>query len=358
MRFLFKTHYDQDVRLFKHGGQVFWYGLLLAALLVAPWLLPDYYVSQLVFIWIYAIAAIGLMILVGFTGQVSLGHAAFLAMGAYTEAYLQQHGWPFALSLTFSALVAGITGIIVGLPALRVKGMYLAIATLAFGFIVEEGVARAESITGGNAGKAIGSLEVFGLPIDSEQRFYYLSLFVLALVVVGVMNLLRSPTGRAFVAIRDSEISAQSMGIHLARYKTIAFALSAAVAGIAGALYAHKLRYLSPDQFTFLQSIELLIILVIGGVGSIYGAIFGAAFWIAVQQFIVLAKDWLPPAIAQQTGLQPTVFGLILVAFVLFEPMGLYGRWLKIRTFFQLFPFYRKGLFRRQKSYMKSERLK
>lgn len=358
MRFLFKTDYQQDVRLFKHGGQVFWYGLLLAALLVAPWLLPDYYVSQLVFIWIYAIAAIGLMILVGFTGQVSLGHAAFLAMGAYTEAYLQQHGWPFALSLTFSALVAGITGIIVGLPALRVKGMYLAIATLAFGFIVEEGIARAESITGGNAGKAIGSLEVFGLPIDSEQRFYYLSLFVLALVVVGVMNLLRSPTGRAFVAIRDSEISAQSMGINLARYKTIAFALSAAVAGIAGALYAHKLRYLSPDQFTFLQSIELLIILVIGGVGSIYGAIFGAAFWIAVQQFIVLAKDWLPPAIAQQTGLQPTVFGLILVAFVLFEPMGLYGRWLKIRTFFQLFPFYRKGLFRRQKSYMKSERLK
>ena len=358
MRFLFKTDYQQDVRLFKHGGQVFWYGLLLAALLVAPWLLPDYYVSQLVFIWIYAIAAIGLMILVGFTGQVSLGHAAFLAMGAYTEAYLQQHGWPFALSLTFSALVAGITGIIVGLPALRVKGMYLAIATLAFGFIVEEGIARAESITGGNAGKAIGTLEVFGLPIDSEQRFYYLSLFVLALVVVGVMNLLRSPTGRAFVAIRDSEISAQSMGIHLARYKTIAFALSAAVAGIAGALYAHKLRYLSPDQFTFLQSIELLIILVIGGVGSIYGAIFGAAFWIAVQQFIVLAKDWLPPAIAQQTGLQPTVFGLILVAFVLFEPMGLYGRWLKIRTFFQLFPFYRKGLFRRQKSYMKSERLK
>lgn len=358
MRFLFKTHYDQDVRLFKHGGQVFWYGLLLAALLVAPWLLPDYYVSQLVFIWIYAIAAIGLMILVGFTGQVSLGHAAFLAMGAYTEAYLQQHGWPFALSLTFSALVAGITGIIVGLPALRVKGMYLAIATLAFGFIVEEGVARAESITGGNAGKTIGTLEVFGLPIDSEQRFYYLSLFVLALVVVGVMNLLRSPTGRAFVAIRDSEISAQSMGIHLARYKTIAFALSAAVAGIAGALYAHKIRFLSPDQFTFLQSIELLIILVIGGVGSIYGAIFGAAFWIAVQQFIVLAKDWLPPAIAQQTGLQPTVFGLILVAFVLFEPMGLYGRWLKIRTFFQLFPFYRKGLFRRQKSYMKSERLK
>ena len=199
--------------------------------------------------------------------------------------------------------------------------------------------------------------------VDSPRRrrlgFTLLEiLIVLALVVLGVMNLLRSPTGRAFVAIRDSEISAQSMGINLARYKTTAFALSAAIAGIAGAFYAHKIRFLSPDQFTFLQSIELLIILVVGGVGSIYGAIFGAAFWIVVQQLIVLAKDWLPPAIGQQTGLQPTIFGLILVAFVLFEPMGLYGRWLKVRTFFQLFPFYRKGMFRRQKSYMKSERLK
>jgi branched-chain amino acid transport system permease protein len=358
MRFLFKTDYQQDIRLFKHGGQVFWYSALGVALLAAPWLLSDYWVSQLVFIWIYSIVSIGLMILVGFTGQVSIGHAAFLAMGAYTEAYLHAHGWPFVLSLSFSALVAGVTGIIVGLPALRVKGMYLAIATMAFGFIVEEGVARAEHITGGNAGKMLAPLEVFGIPIDSELRMYFLTLIVLALVVLGVMNLLRSPTGRAFVAIRDSEISAQSMGINLARYKTTAFALSAAITGLAGALYAHKLRFISPEQFTFLQSIELLIILVVGGVGSIYGAIFGAAFWIVVQQLIVLAKDWLPPAIGQQTGLQPTIFGLILVAFVLFEPMGLYGRWLKIRTFFQLFPFYRKGLFRRQKSYMKSERLK
>jgi branched-chain amino acid transport system permease protein len=358
MRFLFKTDYQQDIRLFKHGGQVFSYSALAVALLAAPFVLPDYWVSQLNFIWIYSIVSLGLMILVGFTGQVSIGHAAFLAMGAYTEAYLQSHGWPFVLSLSFSALVAGVTGIVVGLPALRVKGMYLAIATMAFGFIVEEGVARAEHITGGNAGKMLGSLEIFGLPIDSELRMYFLTLVVLALVVLGVMNLLRSPTGRAFVAIRDSEISAQSMGINLARYKTTAFALSAAITGLAGALYAHKLRFISPEQFTFLQSIELLIILVVGGVGSIYGAIFGAAFWIVVQQLIVLAKDWLPPAIGQQTGLQPTIFGLILVAFVLFEPMGLYGRWLKIRTFFQLFPFYRKGLFRRQKSYMKSERLK
>jgi branched-chain amino acid transport system permease protein len=181
---------------------------------------------------------------------------------------------------------------------------------------------------------------------------------ILILCILGVMNLMRSPTGRAFVAIRDSEISAQSMGIHLARYKTIAFALSAALTGIAGALYAHKLRFLSPEQFTILQSIELLIMIVIGGLGSIYGAIFGAAFWILAQQLIVTAKDWLPPEIGQQTGLQPTIFGIFLVACVLFEPLGIYGMWLKIRTFLEIFPFYRKGMFRRQKSYMKSERLK
>ncbi|MCX7175016.1 MAG: branched-chain amino acid ABC transporter permease [Proteobacteria bacterium] len=358
MRFIFKTRYEQDLVLFKHGGQKFWYAVLVAALLLAPLLFSEYFISQLVFIWIYSVVGLGLMLLVGYTGQVSLGHAAFLAMGAYTEAYLQARGWPFLLSLSSAAIVSGVTGIVVGLPALRVKGIYLSIATLSFGFIVEEAVTRADSITGGNTGITLGNLEIFGWAVDSEAAFYYVSLVVLILCILGVMNLMRSPTGRAFVAIRDSEISAQSMGIHLARYKTIAFALSAALTGVAGALYAHKLRFISPEQFTIVQSIELLIMIVIGGLGSIYGAIFGAAFWILAQQLIVTAKDWLPPEIGQQTGLQPTIFGIFLVAFVLFEPLGIYGLWLKVRTFLEIFPFYRKGMFKRQKSYMKSERLK
>lgn len=358
MRFLFKTDYAQDINLFKHNGQRLWYGVLLALLVAAPFVLPEYYLSQLAFIGIYAIAALGLMLVTGFTGLVSLGHAAFLGMGAYTQAWLHGMGWPFFLSLPVAALVAAFTGVIVGLPALRVKGMYLSIATLAFGFIVEEIIARAEPVTGGNAGKMVGDLMILGVSFDDGRWFHYLVFGLLLLCVLGVLNLMRSPTGRAFVAIRDSEVSAQSMGINLARYKTTAFALSAALAGIAGALYAHKIRFLSPDQFTFLQSIELLMMVVIGGLGSVHGAIFGAAFWIAVQQAIVLAKDWLPAGFGQQTGLQPTIFGLILVGFVLFEPLGLYGRWLKIRIFFELFPFYRKGMFRRQKSYMKSERMK
>ncbi len=358
MRFLFKTRYTQDIRLFKHGGQVFWYGLLGLALLAVPWLLSDYIVSQLSFIFIYAIVCLGLGLLIGYTGQVSLGHAAFLGIGAYTHAILLGKGVPFIVSMPIAAVVTGLIGLMVGLPALRVRGMYLAIATLAFGFIVEEVVTRAESLTGGNAGKMVPNINLFGFIANTERSFYYIALVITVLCVLGVMNLLRSRTGRAFVAIRDSEVSAQSMGINLARYKTIAFALSAALTGIGGVLYAHKVRFISPEHFTLLQSVELLIMLVIGGLGSVYGAIMGSVFWIVVQQFIASAKDFLPQAMGQQVGLQATVFGLLLVAFVLFEPLGLYGRWVKIRTYLELFPFYRKDMFKRQKTYMKSERMK
>jgi Co/Zn/Cd efflux system component len=184
------------------------------------------------------------------------------------------------------------------------------------------------------------------------------SLVIAVVSTLAILNLLRSPTGRAFVAIRDSEISAQSMGIHLARYKTLSFSISAALAGIGGALYAHKLQFISPDQFNILQSIDLLLMIVIGGLGSVHGAFLGAIFLISMPQAIAMVKDYLPAAIGQAPGLQAAVYGLVLIAFVLFEPMGLYGRWLKVRTWLQMFPFYRKGLFKRQKSFQKSDRLK
>ena len=249
-------------------------------------------------------------------------------------------------------------GAVVGLPALRVKGIYLGIATLAFGFIVEEGLARWESVTGGNAGKHVGPMDLGGLVIDSEGGFYAVCLAVTVLCTLGVLNLLRSPTGRAFVAIRDSEISAQSMGIHLAYYKTLSFMISAALAGLGGALYAHKLQFISPDQFNVLQSIDLLLMVVIGGLGSIHGAFLGAMFLITMPQLISLGKEFLPDVVAQAPGLQAVVYGLVLIGFVLFEPLGLYGRWLKVRAWLQLFPFYRQGMFKRQKSFQKSDRLK
>ena len=259
MRFLFKTSYAQDINLAKHGGHRFWYGVLLAVLLAAPWLFPEYWLAQLTFVMIYAIVGLGLMLLAGFTGQFSLGHAAFLGVGAYTQAVLTNAGMPFTLALLCSAALSAVVGVVVGLPALRVKGIYLGMATLSFGFIVEEVFARWESMTGGNGGMHVKVPTVFGWKADSNESFYYLCLVITVLATLCILNLLRSSTGRAFVAIRDSEISAQSMGINLARYKTLSFALSAALAGVGGALYAHKLRFISPEQFNILQSIDLLL---------------------------------------------------------------------------------------------------
>jgi len=271
---------------------------------------------------------------------------------------LSAHGTPFPVTVIVSAGLSALVGAVVGLPALRVKGIFLGIATLSFGFIVEEVLARWESLTGGNAGMHVKTLVIGSWRADSGDKFYAVCLVVTVLCTLAVLNLLRSSTGRAFVAIRDSEISAQSMGIHLAYYKTLSFMLSAALAGIGGSLYAHKMQFISPDQFGILQSIDLLLMVVIGGLGSVHGAFLGAIFLITMPQIITLGKDYLPPVIGQAPGLQAVVYGLVLIAFVMFEPMGLYGRWLKIRTWFQLFPFYRKGMFKRQKSFQKSDRLK
>ena len=341
MRFIFKTDYVQDIKLVKHTGQLFWYGALLLLLLAAPWLFAEYWLAQLTFVLIYAVAGLGLMLLAGFTGLFSLGHAAFLGVGAYTQAALTSAGFPFPLALACAAGLSAAVGLVVGLPALRVKGIYLGMATLSFGFIVEEVFARWESVTGGNAGIHIKAPELFGWKLASGESFYFLCLLITVVCTLGLLNLLRSPTGRAYVAIRDSEISAQSMGIHLARYKTLSFALSAALAGIAGALYAHKLQFISPDQFSILQSIDLLLMIVIGGLGSVHGVFLGALFLISMPQVISLTKDYLPATIGQAPGLQAAVYGLVLIAFVLFEPHGLYGR-----------------LFKRQKSFQKSDRLK
>ncbi len=358
MRFIFKTDYAQDINLAKHGGHVFWYSMLMLLLVAAPWLFAEYWLAQLTFVLIYSVAGLGLMLLAGFTGLFSLGHAAFLGVGAYTHAVLTNAGVPFPVALACAAGLSAAVGLVVGLPALRVKGIYLGMATLSFGFIVEEVLARWESVTGGNSGIQIKKPDLFGWVLTTGDQFYWLCLVITVLATLGILNLLRSPTGRAFVAIRDSEISAQSMGIHLAYYKTLSFALSAALAGIAGALYAHKLQFISPDQFSLMQSIELLLLIVIGGAGSVHGVFLGAIFLISMPQLISMGKDYLPETIGHAPGLQGLVYGVVVIAFVLFEPMGLYGRWLKIRTYLQMFPFYRKGMFKRQKSFQKSDRLK
>lgn len=369
MRFLFKTEYEQDIRIAKHSGYVWSYGALLVIVIAAPFLLDEYYVGQMTQLYIMAIAGVGLMLLSGYTGLISLGHAAFFGIGAYTEAVLSGKGIPlpfmdepvvfsFFLSFPLSGIFAALAGIAIGIPALRLVGIYLAMATFAFAIIIEEVLSRWESVTNGYTGLLVESIEFGDMDLTDGSPFYFLSLGVLIAVILFSVNLLRSPTGRAMMAIRDSEISAQSMGINLARVKTTAFAISAGITGLAGALFAHKLGFLSPESFTVLQSLELLVLVVVGGVGSLHGAVFGAIFVLALPQGLAIMKDYLPTNIGELPGIEPLAFGLILVLIIIFEPFGIYGRWLKIKLYFQMFPLYKKATFKRQKSYMKSERLR
>jgi branched-chain amino acid transport system permease protein len=344
MRFMFKTDYEDDIRLFPHSGYVVSYGVLLALLLIAPFVLSSYIVSQLVFVCIYATVGVGLMILTGFTGQASLGHAAFLAIGAYTAAYLQQFNVPFPVYFLAAGLLTGIIGALVGFPALRLQGIYLVIATISFAFIVEEILARWESVTHGNEGMRVKTIQLLGTPVSRDSpAFYFLCLGVLILTIVGTLNLLRSPTGRAFVAIRDSETAARSMGVNVSLYKVKSFAISAAITGFAGCLFAHKLSFISPEMFTLQLSIEFIIVILIA---ATLGA--GAERAAHIQSNVA--------AFASANGLKGAIYGVIIVVFVLFEPLGLYGRWLKIKLFFQLFPLYKRATFKRQKIYVKSER--
>ena len=358
MRILFKTSYLDDIRLFQHGGQVFWYGVLVVGVLLAPLVLPDFYIGELTQIFILAIAGIGLMLLIGFTGLVSLGHGAFMAIGAYVNTYLITKGVPFPIAFPIAGLAALIAGVIIAVPANRMTGIYLAIATLAFAQIVEQLIIRWEPVTRGFQGMKVPPPELLGVPLTQGWQLYGLSLAVLALVAMGAVNLMRSPTGRALIAIRDSEVSAQSLGVNLFRYKTAVFALSAGITGLAGALLAHRMRYISPDAFNFLMSIQLLLMVVVGGLGSIHGAILGAIFVGGLPQAIALTRDYLPTAIARTPGLEPGLFGLVMVLIVLFEPLGLYGRWLKIRAYFDNFPLYRRATFKRQRAYLKTERVR
>ena len=357
MRFVLTTRYGQDVDVFRHGGERFWYGLLGLVVLAAPWIVSPYNVGELALVFIWAIAGIGLMLLVGYTGLVSLGHAAFFAIGAYSHAILLGYGVPFVVSVPIAVVLTAGVGALVGIPALRMTGVYLAVATLAFERIVAFTIEHSDPLTGGLRGMAVEQPSFFGVSIVNDQFFYYLCLAVLAVGLLGAKNLLRSPTGRAFVAVRDSEISAESMGVHLARTKTTAFAVSAGFTGLAGTLFAHKAGYLAPDAFTVQTSIQLLLLVVVGGLGSLHGVVFGAIFVGYLPQAIAVARDVLPAAIGQIPGLELGVFGAILVLFLVFEPLGIYGRWLKIRAWFDEFPLYRRATHKRQKSYLRTDRV-
>ncbi len=358
MHFDYHTRYRQAQQLLSSGAARAAYALLVLLLLALPWVAGKYLIGEVSYLFILCIASLGLMLLTGYSGQVSLGHSAFVAVGAYAQAWLLTHGVPLPLSLLLAALLCAAVGVAVGLPAIRVSGLYLAMVTLACSVLAMHVAGHWTSVTGGFTGLAVPAPQFMGWSFGGSAAFYYLCLGSLVLVLAGLINTLRSSLGRALVGVRDSEAAAYALGLPVSRIKVLAFAGSAGITGLAGALLAHHLQYLTPDAFSLLLSMELVLMVVIGGLGSLRGALLGALLIGLLPTAISRLKPLLGERLAQQFGLETIVFGAVLALFVLFEPSGLNGRWLKLRAMAQTFPLYRRESFKRGKRYMQSERLK
>ena len=361
MRIHFKTSYNHDIRLFDGKFTFAKYVALLAFAIGLPFLIGDFYLGEATNVLIWALAGLGLMLLTGQAGQVSLGHAAFLALGCYANLIMLERGVPFIISFPLAGILTGIIGTIIAIPALRLHGIYLAIATMVLSILADDIIVLTETWTGGVMGMFPPTIDIFGFEIErwgTPERFYYLVLAVTVMCTLFYRNLLRSPLGRAFAAVRDSEVSAAAMGVHIARTKMTAFGISCAITGLAGALMGYFAGMVTNETFSVIISIQLLMMIVIGGLGSIHGAFFGAFVIAFLPQGLSIAKDALGVSTVSVPGLETGVFGLILILFILFEPQGIYGRWVKTRIWFELFPFARKDMFKRQKSYLKTERLR
>ena len=366
MRVVFKTSYDNDINLFKDKIHFLQYFFLFVFALALPFIVNDYYLGEVALVLIWAIAGMGLMVLVGHSGQVSLGHAAFMAVGAYSVVILQSRlGLPFIVALPLAGLFSSFLGILIAIPTAKLHGIYLAILTLAVSILVEDIIVLADPLTGGVNGIFAPDIEILSINFNrygNIDGLYWLILFITIVFIIGYKNILRSPLGRAFSAIRDSEVSALAMGINIARTRTLAFAISCFITGISGALFGHFVTVFNYETFNVILSINLLLMIVIGGLGSIHGAFFGAMVIGFLPIIISFFRDQFLNNIGINLmnfpGIETGIFSLILILFILFEPFGIYGRWLKIRTYFQLFPLYRKDMFKRQKSYLKTERVR
>jgi branched-chain amino acid transport system permease protein len=300
-----------------------WRGAALLALLVLACLLPlvltNYRVFQFSLAFVYAIALIGLNLLTGYNGQISLGHGAFFAVGAYTTAILIKHaGWAYGWTIPLAGLICLVVGFLFGLPALRLEGLYLAMATLALALALPQvlKLKDLEHWTGGVQGIVIAKPEApFGLPLNPDQWLYYLSLGILVLALVTAWNLVRGRVGRALIAIRDHHLASQAMGVNNALYKSLAFGVSALYTGVAGSLSAVVVQFVAPGSFDLFLSISLLVGIVIGGLASISGAIYGALFIQFVPSYMQDISQAAPGAI----------YGIFLIGFMFLMPYGVAG---------------------------------
>ena len=344
----YRTSYAADTTIFPTttGRNAAIVGIVLACF--APQLLSAYVLSVLIQIGIFAIAALGLNILVGFTGQISIGHAAFFLLGAFTSAYLSNNlPIPVFFAIPLAGVVTAMVGLIFGVPAARLKGLYLVIATLAAQYILLDFFSRADWFSGGSVPASANPFSIFGYALRGDRQYFYVVLAYLLVSYLLVTNLMRTRDGRALVAIRDHYLSAEIMGINLTKYRTLSFGLAAFFAGIAGALYAHYQLVVSNEGFGIERSIIFLAMVIIGGSGSIMGTLMGTAFVVLLPE----SMEWISTGLKGSaidralslnnniTFLREIAIGLIIVAFLMFEPDGLAHRWRQIKTYWKLYPF-------------------
>lgn len=323
---LFRRRYQQDLQLIQTKQAWVVFGGLLVLLLGLPLLVKGYIVYNLTLFLVYALVAVSLQILVGFTGQVSLGHAGFLAAGAYITAFLTGAGWPFFAALLVTMLVTAVLGLLIGVPALRLEGPYLAIATLGFGLAIQQ-ILNNWGLMGASTGMLVDRPVILGFDFYPDKPYYYLVLLIVGICVWGAFNLSRSHAGRAFRAVRDADLAAQMSGVNLSYFKSLAFVISAALAGLAGGLFGPLIGYITPESFNLLLSIKFLLMIVVGGLGFLPGALIGAGFITGLEVWLSSFRGW-----------SQLIFGAVVIFLMMIEPAGLYGRWLKIRRFWRTWP--------------------
>jgi len=337
--------YAKDMAIFR--TKTHWALLLVALvfLFTGPLYWGEHWLSVANLIGITLIAITGLNILTGYCGQLSIGHAGFIAVGAYTAAVLTNRlELPFLVGLISAGLVAGLIGMIFGIPSLRVKGFYLAISTIAAQFIIIFAINHWTSVTGGFLGISVPPASIGGITFISQGSQFYLIMTITAIVIYLAKNLARTRVGRAFVAIRDNDLAAEVMGVNLFRYKLLAFFIGCFLAGIAGSLFAHWIGFMSTENFTFMDSILYIGMMIIGGLGTTVGPIFGVIFIRMLQQGVTFISPVLENTFSAlpagfTTGIGPMIFGLIIVLFLILEPRGLAHRWSLFKASYRLWPF-------------------
>jgi branched-chain amino acid transport system permease protein len=343
----YRDSYPADMRIFPTRNSRRAMLVAIALCCAAPLVLDRYALSLMINIGMLGIAALGLNILVGFTGQISIGHAAFFGFGAFASAGFAELGVPVPLAMPLAALATTVIGLVFGLPAARLKGLYLAIATLAAQFILEDFFARAQWFSGGVAGRVTDAPSLFGVMLDTDARYFYLVLFWVVVSFGAAANLMRTRDGRALVAVRDHYLSAEMMGVNLAYYRTLSFGIASFFAGLGGALYAHYLRFVSVEAFTILFSIQFLAMVIIGGLGSVMGSLLGACFMVLLPEVVQAIADALQGGAidrALKLGgsiafLREMTIGAAIIVFLVFEPEGLARRWRLIKAYWKLYPY-------------------